>query len=290
MTVPLIGQIKSALETLNPGAVRDAATRPIAVGVLAADDDCVDAVLEFLKPSDRNTANTRVVRITREEDFDAVDVGFSEYGIPHPGHFFTFDPADPQSSALALVQASEGHWFALGRSFGGFRSIVSERLIWKVAKENTLFSVTTSLPNIVPASLLLPWIAGEFASDTMFITANQIRLSFMLAAVHGHEVGFDSQSIKIGSIMGAALGWRAIARQVVSKVPAGIGLVPKGLIAFAGTYAVGRGLEHWFREGTALDVAARRRHFAHAREAGREEVEHIVRTALSSSSPAAGPA
>ncbi len=264
--------------------------RPVTVGVLAADDDCSDAVVEFLRPTVRSGAPAEVIRITKDKDFERADVGFSEYGIPHPEHFFTFDSVDPRASARSLLQASEDHWLPLARNFGGFRSLVSERLIWKAARENTLFAVTTSLPNVVPATLLLPWFAGEFASDTLFLTANQIRLSFMLAAIHGHEVGFDIQSVKIGSIMGAAFGWRALARQTVSKLPAGIGLVPKGLIAFAGTYAVGRGLEHWFREGTVMGAEGRRRHFTHAREAGREQVERIVRTALSASSSAAGPA
>ncbi len=166
--------------------------------------------------------------------------------------------------------------------------MVSERLIWKIAKENTLFTVATSLPNVVPTVLVLPWAVGEFASDTVFLTMNQVRLSFLLAAAHGKEVSYDSQSVKIGSIAGVALGWRAIARQIVSKVPAGAGLVPKGLIAFAGTYVVGRALEHWFREGTPLGRAAQKEHFEDARRRGRAAVERIVDSAFSGSRPAEG--
>ncbi len=290
MLLSFLGQVGSAIKTLNPSAVSRAARRPLSFGVLAADEDCADAILDFLQPTFGGGAEGRVIRIARDEDFDQVEVGFAERGVAHPPHFYTFDPADSEASAAALLRGSEAEWLPLARNFGGFRPMVCDRMIWKVAKENAVFAVTTSLPNVVPLAVFLPWVASEFASDTLFLTANQVRLSFLLAAVHGHDVGFDSQSIKIGSIAGAALGWRALARQAVSKVPAGIGLVPKGLIALAGTYAVGRGLEHWFREGTILGAAARQRHFEQARVAGREAVEQIVTTALSSSRPATGPA
>lgn len=273
---------------MNPAAVRAAASRPLRFGVLAADEDCVDDIRDFLGPQHTRTGQYRVVRIAKEDDFGQVSVGFSERGVPHPAHFFAFDPSDPQTSASALLDEHEEDWLPLACNFSGFRPMVSERLIWKIAKENALFTVATSLPNIVPTVLALPWAVGEFASDTVFLTVNQIRLSFLLAAAHGKDVSYDSQSVKIGSIAGVALGWRAIARQIVSKVPAGAGLVPKGLIAFAGTYVVGRALEHWFREGTPLGRAAQKEHFEAARHRGRAAVERIVESALSHSRPAEG--
>ena len=288
--MPLIGQFRAAIKALNPDAVNAAAERPIAFGVLAADDDCVAAMQEFLRPDEQRGFPGEVIRITSDRDFDRVTAGFAERGIPHPRHFYSFDRADPDSSAASLLDDCESDWIPLARNFSGFRSAVSDRFIWKIARENALCTVASSLPNVVPSALILPWAVGEFASDTLFLTVNQVRLSFLLAAAHGHSVGFDSQSIKIGSIAGAAFGWRAIARQAVSKVPAGIGLVPKGLIALAGTYAVGRGLEHWHREGTILGSAARLRHFEDARVKGRDAVERIVRSVLSPSSPAARPA
>ena len=273
---------------MNPAAVRAAASRPVRFGVLAADEDCVDDIRDFLGPEPSQIGRYEVVRIAREEDFGEVSVGFSERGVPHPGHFFAFDPSDPEASASALLDDHEEEWLPLACNFSGFRPLVSERLIWKIAKENALFTVATSLPNIVPTVLVLPWAVGEFASDTVFLTVNQVRLSFLLAAAHGKEVSYDRQSVKIGSIAGVALGWRAIARQLVSKVPAGAGLVPKGLIAFAGTYVVGRALEHWFREGTPLGRAARKEHFEDASRKGRAAVERMVEIALSASRPAEG--
>ena len=279
----VLKQIASAFKSLNPQEVRRIAERPVPFGILAADDSCVDQIHEILGVFPGEHGRSRIVRIASESDFGRVRVGFSERGIPHPQSFYEFDPISPRSSVAKLLDQNEEDWIALARSFPGLRRTVSERLVWKIAKENTLFTVATSVPNVVPSVLTLPWAAGEFASDTAFLTMNQVRLSLLLAAAHGHEVGYDKQTLKIGSIVGAAMGWRALARQLVSKVPAGGGLVSKGLIAFAGTYVTGRGLEHWHREGSLLDRATQRAFYADAYSNAKETVDGIVGNVLSAS-------
>ncbi len=288
MLIPFVRQIGATIRNLNPEEVRSEVRRPVRFGVLAAGEGCVHDIRELLRPQATSVGRHEVVRIAREGDFDRVGFGFAERGVPHPPHFYSFDSSDPRATAAALLDEHEDDWLPLACNFAGLRPLVTERLIWKVAKENAFFTVATSLPNILPAVLVLPWVAGEFASDTAFLTMNQVRLSFLLAAAHGNEIGYDRQTLKIGSVVGAAFGWRALARQVASKVPAGGGLVSKGLIAFAGTYVVGRGLEHWFREGTDMDLAARREHLAEAYQRGRSAVESIVHGALSVSRAAEG--
>ena len=257
--------------------------RRVVFGILAANEDCVDEIHDFLRAQGAESALGRILRIASEADFAQATVGFSEHGVPHPAHFYSFDRRDPSRSAASLLDEHESEWLPLARSFPGLRGAVSERLIWKIAKENTLFTVATGLPNLVPSILTLPWAAGEFASDTAFLTMNQVRLSFLLGAAHGHEIGYNQQCVKIGSIVGAAFGWKALARELVSKAPAGGGLVSKGLIAFAGTYAVGRGLEHWFREGNLLGRAEHRQFYVDAYHLGKDTVERIVKSAVLSS-------
>jgi hypothetical protein len=103
--------------------------------------------------------------------------------------------------------------------------------------------VATALPNVVPNLIELPWLFGEFASDTAFITANQVRMAFQIAAACGKNVGFMQQKFELLGIAGGAFGWRALARELVSHIPLGGGLIPKGAIAYAGTYVAGKGLE-----------------------------------------------
>jgi uncharacterized protein (DUF697 family) len=121
--------------------------------------------------------------------------------------------------------------------------MVVERIIHTVSKENALFAVATALPNVVPNFIELPWVVGEFASDTAFLTANQVRMAFQIAAACGKDVGLSKQKGTVLSIAAGAFGWRALARELVGKIPLGGGLIPKGVIAYAGTYVAGKGLE-----------------------------------------------
>ncbi len=281
MNLPILKQIGLALRTLNPEEVRGLADRPVMFGVLAADENVASEIHDFLAPRDLSAAKAAetemfVRRVASEEDFALTTIGFAEAGVPHPAHFYGFDTMNPGPAVRSLLDDNEDDWLAIGRRFPNFRGAISERLIWKVAKENTMFTVATALPNVVPSVISLPWAVGEFASDTAFLTMNQVRLAFLLAAAHDNEIGYGEQSPKIGSIVAAAFGWRALAREAVSKIPAGGGLVSKGLISFAGTYLVGRGLEQWFRYGRRLTRAERNEFYEDAYRRGRHAVEGIV--------------
>jgi hypothetical protein len=139
----------------------------------------------------------------------------------------------------------------LARHIFPFRHPVIERIIRSVAKENALFSIATALPDIVPL-LSLPWALGEFASDTVFLTVNQIRMTFLIAAASRLETGYREQRGEIGSIVASAFGFRAIARELAAKIPFGGGLIPKAAIAWTGTYVIGRSMERLHNHGHAL--------------------------------------
>jgi len=96
----------------------------------------------------------------------------------------------------------------------------------------------------------LPWALGEFASDTVFLTANQVRLAFLISAACDREMGMAAQKAEIASIVGGAFGWRALARELVGKIPLGGGLIPKGAIAYGGTVLVGKGLAYFHQTRT----------------------------------------
>ena len=132
---------------------------------------------------------------------------------------------------------------ALARRYPAFRKYVVERTIEAVARENAFFAIASALPDVIPSFVELPWAFGEFASDTVFMTVNQTRMAFLIAAACGNEVGFAAQRMEIAAIAAGAFGWRAIARELVGHIPFGAGLVPKASIAYAVTYALGKGLE-----------------------------------------------
>jgi len=149
-------------------------------------------------------------------------------------------------------------------------------MIKKVAKENALFSLATAVPDIVPF-ISLPWALGEFASDTAFLTANQIRMAFLLAAANDRDIGYQEQRGEIASIILGAVGWRALARELVGKIPWGGGLIPKAAIAYAGTRVVGLSLERYYRIGRAFTRAERRAAYEDALTWGREIATGLLR-------------
>jgi hypothetical protein len=91
----------------------------------------------------------------------------------------------------------------------------------------------------------------------------------MMAAACGRPVGFSHQKAEIVGIVAGAFGWRAIARELTGKIPFGGGLIPKGAIAYAVTYAIGKGLERLYQAGAPYSNAERREIYRQAYERGR---------------------
>jgi hypothetical protein len=89
-------------------------------------------------------------------------------------------------------------------------------------------------------------------------------------------VGYLEQKAEIAAIVAGAFGWRAIARELVGKIPLGGGLIPKAAIAFGGTYVVGLGLEKLNRTGSGLSRQERRDAYADAFIKGKEVVRELA--------------
>ncbi len=281
MHLPALSEISSAIRNLNPSDVRSQAERPMTFGVLAADELEANAMFDLLVPRELSEARAqeagrRILRVGSDDDFRLCNVGFAESGIPHPSQFHRFESHRPQATIKSVLDDHEDDWLALARWFPAFRGPVVERIIWKISKENALFTVATAVPNVIPSVLSLPWAVGEFASDTAFLTMNQVRMAFLIAAACDRDVGYNEQAGQVGSIVAAAFGWRGLARQLVGKIPAGGGLITKGLISLAGTYAVGKSLEKFFKFGQHLTREERGTHYEDAYRRGRGVVEEIV--------------
>jgi len=59
-------------------------------------------------------------------------------------------------------------------------------------------------------------------------------------------VGYRQQKSEIAGVIAGAFGWRAIARQLIGKIPFGGGLIAKAAVAYAGTRVVGLSLERLY--------------------------------------------
>jgi hypothetical protein len=172
-----------------------------------------------------------------------VDLVLYQQGLATPDGAYVFRRNDAEQTTREILRDQGHRELALARQFPAYRKQVIDNIILSTAKENAVFAIATALPNIIPSMMEVPWAFGEFASDTAFLTGNQIRMAFQIAAACGADIGFANQKGSVAAIVGGAFGWRALARELAGKIPLGEGLIPKGAIAFAGTYVVGKGLQ-----------------------------------------------
>jgi uncharacterized protein (DUF697 family) len=198
------------------------------------------------------------------------DIRIQDEVLPPCRGAYDFRFGTPALTVKQILRNHEELALPLARLFPPFREEVCRQIVRRISKENALFSMATALPNVVPSVFELPWAVGEFASDTTILTANQIRMAFLLAAASGREVGYGAQKAEMGSIIAGAFGWRALARELVGKVPLGGGLVPKAAVAYAGTFVVGKSIVRLHRFGRGLSRSERKSEYRTAYGRGRQ--------------------
>jgi hypothetical protein len=257
----ILNQVRQAIKNLNPDEIRATAEQRLNVAVIAQSDDAYNRIESFLCPRHITDAKYReCVQALNRVDSVEPSHQFAIYDsmLGHRPGGFPFDPLNPYRTVDEILRSRPELALALARQFHPFRKPVVEGIIQNVAKENALFSLATALPNIVPNLISLPWAIAEFGSDTAFLTINQIRMAFMIAAASDRLAGFADQKGEVASIIASAFGWRTLAREAAGKIPLGGGLVPKAAIAYAGTYVLGASLERFYRIGYGYSRSERK--------------------------------
>jgi hypothetical protein len=275
MAGQFLQHIRSAIANLNPGEVRQTAERPVAIGLVASNSAAFAAMEDYFSPAAFSRAKRweTTGALHRVGDPGApteFDIEIWEEGLPGPPEAVSFSPRNPQRTVREVLDRCEELGLPLARQLYPFRQPVVDRVVQTIARENALFALMTALSDLMPSLLEIPWFVGEFASDTGFLTVNQVRMAFLIAAASDRPVGYREQRSQIASIITAAFGWRALARELAGKIPFGAGLIPKAAIAYAGTYVVGLSLDRICRVGYGYTRAERRLAYESAFERGRE--------------------
>ncbi|HVW85143.1 MAG TPA: hypothetical protein VHB50_10705 [Bryobacteraceae bacterium] len=279
MPLSVLKDIRKIYAGLNADEIRGTAWQDVNVGLMASHRDVYDRMERFLAPPALDPySRAQALRAIHPADGqpDRFDFVLCEPGIPVPRNGYTFESDGSGSLINAIVGEHQDREMALARTFPMFRPAVAGKINARVSRENAFFAIVTALPNVVPSLLELPWTIGEFATDTAFLTMNQVRMALMLAATHGRPVGYAEQKAEIAGIVAGAFGWRAIARELVGKIPLGGGLIPKAAVAFAGTYVIGLGLDKVNRTGSGLTKEERRDAYADAFARGKEVVRELA--------------
>ena len=113
---------------------------------------------------------------------------------------------------------------ALAANFAFCRRAVADALVERCALENAAIGAVSLIPG----------------SDFPLMCVNQAKLALDVAAAFGQDVE-PARALELAGVVGAGLGYRALARALVGLVP-GLGLVLKAGIGYGGTLATGRAL------------------------------------------------
>jgi hypothetical protein len=271
MAIAVLRQIKGALSSLNPAAVREDADRVVRVSLVAASAESLGRMETFFAPPHFSMERrAEVVRLLVRGPALGCELEIYDSTLLRPSKAFSLDLDAPDDAIRRILKKREDLMLPLARHLYPFRKPAAHKIIRAVAKENAMFSLATAIPDIIPSLASIPWALGEFSSDTAFLTMNQIRMAFQLAAVSDRPIGYREQKSEIASIIAGAFGWRALARELVGKVPFGGGLIPKAGIAYAATFAVGLSLERLYRLGYGLSRDERKAVYEEAYEHGRQ--------------------
>jgi hypothetical protein len=273
--------VRKALNALNPKQVREMSERPVRVALHATSQESYQRMENFflgeLSPARRRESALLLTRAPIVPLGQGADLVVYDEAAIAPAGALIFRADRTDQFIQNALKMHEELGITLARSFHPFRRPFVEHVIDKTARENALFSLATALPDVIPNLIELPWAIAEFASDTAFLTMNQIRMAFVIAAASDREVGYREQKSEIATVIGSAFGWRALAKQVVSKVPFGGGLLGKTAVAYAATKVLGLSLDHFYSIGFTYAREERDRIYADAFRQGKVVASRILR-------------
>jgi hypothetical protein len=271
-------QIKKALGMLSPKEVRELSQREVRIGLHAPDmsaaEQMEDFLLHELRPLRRRESAGLLVR--NPSTANQADIHIYHANMAAPSKSLIYLPDKPDIVVAKTLKTYPDLGISLARSFQPFRGPYVNGVVADVCKENTLFSLATALPDIVPL-ISLPWAIAEFASDSAFLTMNQIRMGFMIAGASDREVGYMEQKGEIAAVIGSAFGWRALARELVGKIPFGGGLIAKAGVAYAGTKVLGVSLDRYYSLGYTYSREERNKLYAEAYLQGKSIAAKLLR-------------
>lgn len=281
MSVTGLANIRKAVQSLNPHRMREAAEKPIRIALYANSHDdyrrIEDYLLQGLEPRRRRESLDVLTRGPAPDQALKYDLAIYDESVIAPARALIFSHGAPEIVVKKILAKYADFAIPLSRHFLPFRNTYSRSLIKSVSNENALFSLATALPDIIPSFIQLPWAIAEFTSDSAFLTMNQIRMAFLLAAASDRPVGYMEQKSEIASVIGSAFGWRALARQVVGKIPFGGGLIPKAGIAYAATRVVGLSLERYYSVGYTFTKEEREGMYKQAFQQGKQVARQVLK-------------
>lgn len=288
------------VKEINPAGIREEAETAFVVAAIAAPED--GTALRRAMGMDTQALRDRAGGRWREMALPLGDaarriledatlaVSLSALPFPHP-QTWILEPGDPRALAEDLADILDRNvelTLALPRYVPAFRRIAAARVINSTARTNAEIALVSALPGVIPwTAILLPVTS---LPDMALLTKNQVMMALKLAAAYGLEVEPKERLAELGGTIGAAFGWRALAREAVGVVPGGVGAIAKAAVAYAGTVATGRAIQAFYETGRRPTDKQVRAWFDQAMKRGRETAREAWDRARRKPEPEAEPA
>lgn len=235
---------------VNPGVIVSESMRDVRLAIIGDVEEtdrvyqrltagsATDLIDQFLDPPDQATSGKYAFRLYVTKENALVGIRDSN-SLSFTGTF--------EMCTFRMMELRPDLAVALGRRFPGLRQASSQWIIKSVALANLQFAMLSAIPGILP--ITAPFLPASSFADLVVLTKNQTMMVLRLGAIYGEKPGITTQVREILSTVGAAFGWRTIARQAAGFVPAGAGVALKGAIAWTGTIAVGKVAEIHYQRG-----------------------------------------
>lgn len=274
------------------------ANRPVSVAVIgppALRAEAVQALFKSEVPAQTEDGQPILTALPEPafiQGYEAVD---EEAKFPQQEGVFDFvidvgGQRDAPPAGLVIYSLSElGGWdstldrilddkptlmLALARNFPAFRRRVAQRIISETASANAKFSLVTGIAEAFP---LLREIGFPVAilSDVIVLTKNQALMSLRLAAAYGLPLDYQARLKDLLPILANALGWRALARELVGLVPV-VGVLIKPTIAYAGTATLGKAAQLYYETGERITPSHAKQIYEEAYRIGKTRVKELA--------------
>jgi uncharacterized protein (DUF697 family) len=271
---------------INPATIREEAARPFCVAAVGTPEEiaALRRIAGIDSPEQRQIAapHWREAALPLNEETRAMVAGCAfaltlgtEDNRTVPVVTWRLPATDGparQADLSAILDRFPDLVVALPRALPMFRQVMTARLIAATARANTEISLVSAIPGILPwTAIALPAAA---IPDMILLTKNQVMMCLRIAAAYGLPVEPQARIAELGSIVGAAFGWRALARELIGVAPGGIGVVAKGTIAWAATVATGRAAQSFYETGQRPTDKQRRVWYMDAMRRGREAAKN----------------
>lgn len=181
--------------------------------------------------------------------------------------------ASPQLCRLVL-KAFPDLSIRLARDFPRVRYECARRMMARTSARNALLAAASSVTSSIPAVGFIISVLAT-AGETLVITASQLRLCLLMAALYGRSIDFFDRVGELWPVVGSAFGWRALARELVGVVP-GAGWAAKAAVAYSGTWAVGEAARLYYEHSHAEPAQIRKAADKDAIEAAKKFVTEFT--------------